>query len=203
MVDLAHMATRLHAVGQEWTLMPEQKHAALVPPTPEMLRQLVAKWRAMAVDIDTVHATMAVGYRCCADDLDAASRAAPVPSETDAIRAFVARVNARAEADMLNGRPVTGAHHRALEAEVRALPAAPIPPALDLGVAEQMAWAEKALQAELHTIRAALRALAQEMREQVAHMATGVSQEYWNPTLQRIAQWADRLAALLPREPTP
>lgn len=33
------------------------------------------------------------------------------------IRAFVARVNARAEADMLSGRPVTGAHHRALEAE--------------------------------------------------------------------------------------
>lgn len=33
------------------------------------------------------------------------------------IDAFVARVNARAEADMLAGNPVTGAHHRALTVE--------------------------------------------------------------------------------------
>jgi hypothetical protein len=31
---------------------------------------------------------------------------------------FYADVNARAEAEMLNGKPVTGAHHRALEAEI-------------------------------------------------------------------------------------
>lgn len=37
---------------------------------------------------------------------------------TDAVEAFYARVNARAEADILAGRPVTGAHHRALEAEI-------------------------------------------------------------------------------------
>lgn len=35
-----------------------------------------------------------------------------------AVEAFYAAVNARAEADMLNGKPVTGAHHRALEAEI-------------------------------------------------------------------------------------
>lgn len=35
-------------------------------------------------------------------------------------RDFAARVNARAEADMLAGRPVTGAHHRAIEAELAA-----------------------------------------------------------------------------------
>jgi plasmid stability protein len=33
---------------------------------------------------------------------------------------FYADVNARAEADMLAGRPTTGAHHRALEAEIAA-----------------------------------------------------------------------------------
>lgn len=38
----------------------------------------------------------------------------------DPVRAFYARVNARAEADMLAGGPVTGAHHRALEAEIAA-----------------------------------------------------------------------------------
>jgi hypothetical protein len=43
------------------------------------------------------------------------------------IEAFVARVNARAEADMLTGNPVTGAHHRALEAELKALHAEPDP----------------------------------------------------------------------------
>ena len=39
----------------------------------------------------------------------------------EAILAFVARVNARAEADMLAGNPITGAHHRALEAEAELL----------------------------------------------------------------------------------
>jgi len=39
----------------------------------------------------------------------------------EAVPAFVARVNARAEADMLAGRPITGAHHRALVAELALL----------------------------------------------------------------------------------
>ena len=39
----------------------------------------------------------------------------------DAIRAFVARVNARAEADILAGHPITGAHFRALTIELDAL----------------------------------------------------------------------------------
>lgn len=38
-----------------------------------------------------------------------------------AIEAFVARVNARAEAEMLSGKPITGAHHRALECELALL----------------------------------------------------------------------------------
>lgn len=42
----------------------------------------------------------------------------------EAIPEFVARVNARAEADMLNGNPITGAHHRALEVELTAAKAA-------------------------------------------------------------------------------
>ena len=45
-------------------------------------------------------------------------------SERDLHAAFVAlvaRVNARAEAEMLAGRPITGAHHRALTAELAAL----------------------------------------------------------------------------------
>lgn len=37
------------------------------------------------------------------------------------VEVFVGRVNARTEADMLAGRPITGAHHRALAAEVAAL----------------------------------------------------------------------------------
>ena len=37
------------------------------------------------------------------------------------IRQFVAEVNAAAEADMLNGNPITGAHHRALEAALARL----------------------------------------------------------------------------------
>jgi hypothetical protein len=38
--------------------------------------------------------------------------------ELRAVVAFYERVNARAEADMLNGNPITGAHHRALESEI-------------------------------------------------------------------------------------
>ena len=43
----------------------------------------------------------------------------------EAVPAFVARVNARAEADWLAGRSITGAHHRALVAELAPL----VPPA--------------------------------------------------------------------------
>lgn len=38
----------------------------------------------------------------------------------DPVEAFYAAVNKRAEADMLEGKPVTGAHHRSLEAEIAA-----------------------------------------------------------------------------------
>ena len=38
-----------------------------------------------------------------------------------AVLAFVDRVNARAEAAMLEGKPITGAHHRAIEAEAAAI----------------------------------------------------------------------------------
>jgi hypothetical protein len=41
----------------------------------------------------------------------------PVP---DPVEAFYAKVNARAEASMLAGHTVTGAHHRSLEAEITA-----------------------------------------------------------------------------------
>jgi hypothetical protein len=47
-----------------------------------------------------------------ADALDAR------PQTVDMVEAFYERVNKRAEADILNGRPITGAHHRALEAEI-------------------------------------------------------------------------------------
>jgi predicted RNase H-like nuclease (RuvC/YqgF family) len=50
-----------------------------------------------------------------------ADRAALADVERRAVEAFVKRVNARAEADMLAGNPVTGAHHRAIETEFRAL----------------------------------------------------------------------------------
>ena len=43
------------------------------------------------------------------------------PDTTALIAAFVDRVNARAEADMLKGRPITGAHHRAITAELAAM----------------------------------------------------------------------------------
>lgn len=36
------------------------------------------------------------------------------------IRAYVARVDARAEADVLKGNPLTGAHYRAMRAELEA-----------------------------------------------------------------------------------
>lgn len=51
----------------------------------------------------------------------AAIKAAATEPAYQPIVAFVARVNARAEADMLKGNPVTGAHHRAIEAELAAL----------------------------------------------------------------------------------
>lgn len=38
-------------------------------------------------------------------------------AEYELITQFVQRVNARAEAEMLTGKPMTGAHHRALEEE--------------------------------------------------------------------------------------
>lgn len=38
----------------------------------------------------------------------------------EAVLDFVARVNSRAESDMLAGNPVEGAHHRAIEAELDA-----------------------------------------------------------------------------------
>lgn len=58
--------------------------------------------------------------------------AAPVgeAERLDAVEAFYARVNDAAEADMLRGNPVTGAHHRALEREIqrhRAALASPVP----------------------------------------------------------------------------
>jgi hypothetical protein len=36
----------------------------------------------------------------------------------EVVREFVKRVNARAEQDILDGNPITGAHHRAIEAEL-------------------------------------------------------------------------------------
>jgi hypothetical protein len=42
----------------------------------------------------------------------------PQSTEPDPVEAFYQRVNARAEADILNGNPITGAHHRALEHEI-------------------------------------------------------------------------------------
>lgn len=39
---------------------------------------------------------------------------------SDPVEEFYRRVNERAEQDMLRGNPVTGAHHRALEAEIKA-----------------------------------------------------------------------------------
>lgn len=64
-------------------------------------------------------------YRCpqCAAEVSVNfSPLAKRPSTggVDQVEAFYARVNARAEADMLNGRPIAGAHHRALEAEISA-----------------------------------------------------------------------------------
>lgn len=41
-----------------------------------------------------------------------------VPIMTDPVELFYLAVNARAEWDILAGGPVTGAHHRALEAEI-------------------------------------------------------------------------------------
>lgn len=40
------------------------------------------------------------------------------PQSIDPIEAFYQRVNARAEADILSGNPIPGAHHRALEIEI-------------------------------------------------------------------------------------
>lgn len=40
------------------------------------------------------------------------------------VEVFVARVNARAEAEILASRIITGAHHRAMEAELSKLRAA-------------------------------------------------------------------------------
>jgi hypothetical protein len=38
--------------------------------------------------------------------------------DRDAVEEFYATVNARAEAAILAGEPITGAHHRSLEAEI-------------------------------------------------------------------------------------
>lgn len=40
-------------------------------------------------------------------------------NEPDPVEAFYAAVNARAEAAMMGGKPIEGAHHRALEHEIR------------------------------------------------------------------------------------
>lgn len=62
-------------------------------------------------------------------------RPSPAPrEEPQIIAAFVQRVNARAEADMLAGNPITGAHHRAIEYELSLLGsagAAPPVPQID------------------------------------------------------------------------
>ena len=42
-------------------------------------------------------------------------------AQREAIRAFVERVNARAERDVLAGNPLTGAHYRALCIELALL----------------------------------------------------------------------------------
>ncbi len=53
--------------------------------------------------------------RKCKKAIRAALLKAAAP---DVITEFVKRVNARAEQDILNGNPITGVHHRALEAEL-------------------------------------------------------------------------------------
>ncbi len=45
------------------------------------------------------------------------------PDQARAVLAAIARINARAEADILAGNPITGAHHRALEVERAAMEA--------------------------------------------------------------------------------
>lgn len=67
------------------------------------------------------------GFQPCTCGLDAllSSAPAPAPAVALAVRAFYDRVNARAEAEILSGKPVTGAHHRALEVEIALLPSPP------------------------------------------------------------------------------
>jgi len=59
--------------------------------------------------------------REAADARIAALEALARRSDLAVIRAFVSRVNARAEASMLAGRPLEGSHYAAIQAELTAL----------------------------------------------------------------------------------
>lgn len=80
--------------------------------------------------------TAAICFQCnerriarwvCADQINgfetriAALEALARRSDLAVIRAFVSRVNARAEASMLAGRPLEGSHYAAIQAELTAL----------------------------------------------------------------------------------
>lgn len=56
--------------------MPDTNHAAVS--SPEQIRQLIDKWRATADGYDRIHATMGVGWRVCAQELEALLRSGGV-----------------------------------------------------------------------------------------------------------------------------
>jgi hypothetical protein len=61
--------------------------------------------------------------RRVAKDAWHAALASVKSTHIQAVKDFVDRVNARAEADVLRGNPLTGAHYRAIQKEVEALDA--------------------------------------------------------------------------------
>ena len=99
LVESQRMVAQLHEINAEVMAELEAERDALRAQLDKGLRLLATRVEAARLD-------------------EAMVRVEVLEAElAGAIPAFVARVNARAEADMLAGRPITGAHHRALEAE--------------------------------------------------------------------------------------
>ncbi len=51
--------------------LPEKYQPSNLPAKPLDLHKLIEKWRYQGAMIDTFHATMGVGYKVCADELEA------------------------------------------------------------------------------------------------------------------------------------
>lgn len=78
-------------------------------------------WRGKAAELDCEVERLTSELSAARKACETMSAILEAKRPAMAVFAFVDRVNARAEADILAGGPITGAHHRAIEFELAAI----------------------------------------------------------------------------------